>query len=200
MYNTMNQQQQQQQQGYPNLANPGQDPKLLQALQSTFARVDNNGDGRISAVELREALRMLGLHYFNEETCRLLVNLHDFDGNGMPDGTIDIQEFVSMWTYINQWRAHFQSFDADGSGSIDTNELQQALYRFGFNLTHELVSLLIRKYDRYGQGSITFDSFVQCCVTVQGLTRSFRQFDHTGTGIIQISYHDFLRLVMTQNI
>src|SRR5688572_10899869 len=49
--------------------------------------------------------------------------------------------------------------------------------RFNLNLTPQLCQLLVRKYDRFGTNSISFDSFVQCCVTVQGLTNAFQRFD-----------------------
>jgi Ca2+-binding EF-hand superfamily protein len=49
-----------------------------------------------------------------------------------------------------------------------------------------------------GKGDITFDNFVQACVTVKTLTDSFRQFDSDGDGWIQINYEQFLELIVRQ--
>lgn len=41
-----------------------------------------------------------------------------------------------------------------------------------------------------GNGDITFDCFVQACVTLSTLTKSFRARDYEGRGSIQINYED----------
>ena len=38
-------------------------------------------------------------------------------------GTIDMNEFNSLWGYINQWRQVFSAYDQDRSGSISQQEL-----------------------------------------------------------------------------
>ena len=40
----------------------------------------------------------------------------------------------------------FRRFDRDGSGTIDSSELQSALTQFGFKLPHNLLGLLVAKY------------------------------------------------------
>lgn len=42
-------------------------------------------------------------------------------------GTIDIYEFEKLYEYINQWLMVFKTFDRDGSGHIDENELTQGI-------------------------------------------------------------------------
>lgn len=46
-------------------------------------------------------------------------------------GTINFQEFGSLWKYIQDWQTTFRSYDRDNSGSIDQRELQTALTSFG---------------------------------------------------------------------
>ena len=46
-------------------------------------------------------------------------------------GTINFQEFASLWKYVTDWQNTFRSYDRDNSGSIDTNELKVALTSFG---------------------------------------------------------------------
>lgn len=81
-------------------------------------------------------------------------------------GTVSFQDFGALWKYVTDWQNCFRSFDRDNSGNIDRQELQTALTSFGYRLSDSLVSILIRKYDRFGRGTILFDDFIQCCVTL----------------------------------
>lgn len=45
--------------------------------------------------------------------------------------TITFDEFAALWKYVVDWQNCFRSFDRDNSGSIDRNELKQALTAFG---------------------------------------------------------------------
>ena len=52
-----------------------------------------------------------------------------FDKDG--SGTIDFNEFASLWKYVTDWQACFRGFDRDNSGTIDGFELKNALTSFG---------------------------------------------------------------------
>ena len=125
-------------------------------------------------------------------------------------GTIGFNEFGGLWRYVEDWKRCFGAFDQDGSGSIDRKEMGNALRAFGYNLSDGFINLLINKFDKYGEflfilcqymlimmytgkwsqgkGDVTFDNFVQACVTVKTLTDSFRQFDTDSDGWIRINY------------
>ncbi|KAI9272340.1 hypothetical protein EDC94DRAFT_596127 [Helicostylum pulchrum] len=185
-------QQQQQGQGPP----PGVD----QQLWSWFKAVDTDGSGQLSADELQRALINGDWSPFNIETVRLMVNMFDADNSG----TINFNEFSGLWKYIEDWKRCFQAFDVDRSGSINQNEMSNALRSFGFNVSAKFIGTLIQKFDRYatikntGKGDVSFDNFVQACVTMKTLTDSFRQFDNDQDGWIQINYEQFLDLVVRQ--
>ena len=51
-----------------------------------------------------------------------------------------------MWKYIKDWQNVYRHFDRDRSGSIDTNELNEALRQFGYNLSPQLLRLVEAKY------------------------------------------------------
>jgi Ca2+-binding EF-hand superfamily protein len=57
---------------------------------------------------------------FNPETVRLMIGMFDRDHTG----TINFQEFGSLWKYVQDWQRTFKSYDRDNSGSIDKNELK----------------------------------------------------------------------------
>ena len=63
-------------------------------------------------------------------------------------GTIDVNEFSALWTYIQQWKGVFDRFDANRSGSIDQNEYHQGLFDL-FTLSFLIVPL----YDQRCRGS-----------------------------------------------
>ncbi len=59
-----------------------------------------------------------------------------FDRNNTS--TIDFEEFINLWKYIDDWQKCFKSFDRDNSGSIDRNELKQALTTFGKIILYQI--------------------------------------------------------------
>ncbi|XP_064466609.1 programmed cell death protein 6-like [Ornithodoros turicata] len=165
-------------------------------LQGLFQNVDRDRSGAISATELQSALSNGTWKPFNPETVRMMIGMFDRDRSG----TINFDEFASLWNYITEWLNCFRGFDRDGSGSIDRQELQQALNRFGYRLSEQTMTVLLTKFDREGKGSINFDDFIQCCVTLQTLTAAFRFHDTDQDGWIKISYEDFLQLVFSLRI
>lgn len=46
-------------------------------------------------------------------------------------GTLGFNEFKELWAVINGWKQHFVSFDSDGSGTVDRQELEKALMNMG---------------------------------------------------------------------
>lgn len=57
-------------------------------------------------------------------------------------GTINFQEFASLWKYVTDWQNCFRSYDRDNSGSIDKNELKTALTSFG-RLTYLTIMTIV---------------------------------------------------------
>ncbi|CAB4376852.1 EF-hand [Rhizophagus irregularis] len=191
---------QQQQNRPPNSGSaPAQPPPGVdQQLYFWFQAVDTDKSGALTTEELQKALINGDWSPFNIETVRLMMNMFDTDNSG----TIAFQEFTGLWRYIEDWKKCFQTFDADGSGTINFAELKNALRTFGYNLSDNFINLLIKKYDKYGgknnagKGDVTFDNFVQSCVTVKTLTDAFRRYDTDNDGWILINYEQFLELVV----
>ncbi len=65
--------------------------------------MDDDKSGKITAIELRQALLNNNWSHFNTETCRLLIGM--FDTNN--DGSIDINEFAALWKYVQEWKSCF---------------------------------------------------------------------------------------------
>ena len=47
--------------------------------------------------------------------------MFDFNNNG----TIDFNEFCSLWQYVTDWTRTFKGYDLDGNGTINHQELSQ---------------------------------------------------------------------------
>ncbi|KAJ2736827.1 Programmed cell death protein 6, partial [Coemansia sp. BCRC 34962] len=127
------------------------------------------------------------------DTVRLMIGMFDRDRNG----TIGFDEFIGLWHYIDEWKQCFHTFDRDSSGAIDRGELNQALSAFGFRVSPQVVNSLVRKYDiqagrtklaSQGRGAITFDNFINACVTIRSLTDSFRRLDTNQSGWVNLDY------------
>ena len=77
----------------------------------------------------------------------------------------------------SDWLAIFERFDKDRSGTIDRLELKQALQAFGYNLNDNVMGSILHRYDVKKCGSISFDAFLHCCVSIRSLTQSFQKYD-----------------------
>lgn len=165
-------------------------------LLDIFRRVDRDRSGHISADELQQALSNGTWNAFNPETVRLMIGMFDKQSRG----TIGFEDFGALWKYVTDWQNCFRSFDSDNSGNIDKNELKNALIAFGYRVSDNIVNLMVRKYDRYGNGTILFDDFIQCCITLYTLTSAFRQYDTDQDGVITIHYEQFLSMVFSLKV
>ena len=113
--------------------------------------IDTDGNGKLSAEELQRVLVNGNWQPFNIETVRLLLNMFDRDHSG----SISFEEFVGLWNYIENWKRCFQTFDRRQAGAINAEELQTALLRFGYQVSHDVVKRFIIKFDRIGHGNVT---------------------------------------------
>ncbi|KAH9384967.1 hypothetical protein HPB48_026999 [Haemaphysalis longicornis] len=161
-------------------------------LRGLFQNVDRNRSGAINARELQSVLSNGTWKPFNLEAAKVMIRM--FDRRGV--GKVNFDEFTSLWNFLTSWLNCFQSFDKDRSGFIDRRELSDALTRFGYRLGQPTVDALIMKYDREGKGSITFDDFILCCLSLQALTDTFRRYDTDQDGLINIRYEDFIKAVL----
>ncbi|XP_039298835.1 programmed cell death protein 6 isoform X1 [Nilaparvata lugens] len=157
------------------------------------SRVDKDRSGYISADELQLALSNGTWTPFNPETVRLMIGMFDKENRG----TVSFHDFGALWKYVTDWQQCFRSFDRDGSGNIDKQELQTALSTFGYRLSEQTVETIVRKFDRLGKNTILFDDFIQACIVLHTLTSAFRQHDQDQDGIITLHYEQFINMVFS---
>lgn len=128
-----------------------------------------------------------------------MIRMFDRDGNGI----INFDEFVSLWRYLAAWRELFDRFDEDRSGRISLQEFENALVAFGYRLSPKFVSVLFSIFEsktrqlsgapkspnRHG---MSFDLFVQACITLKRMTDVFKRYDDDRDGYITVSFEEFL--------
>lgn len=171
---------------------PGQPAQVSPEVQGFFNQVDKDRSGKINAQELQAALVNGKGKNFDEKACSLMISMFDADRSG----TIDINEFDKLFTYINSWLNCFKAYDRDQSGAIEEAELGQALSQMGFRFSQQFVQFLVTVHDQAAHKEISVDQFIVLCVKIQRFTDAFRQRDTQQQGTITIGFEDFLGIAL----
>ncbi|KAB2577726.1 Programmed cell death protein 6 [Lasiodiplodia theobromae] len=174
---------------------PPRDPNDREALWRLFGAVDKNRSGQLSERELGSALVNGDWTSFDSHTVRMMIRMFDTDRSG----TINFDEFCGLWAFLAAWRTLFDRFDTDRSGSISFNEFSEALVAFGYRLSPQFVAILFRTYDRRNQNAISFDLFVQACISLKRMTDVFKKYDEDRDGYITLSFEEFLTEIVDQS-
>ncbi|XP_076891423.1 calcium-binding protein CBP-like isoform X2 [Bidens hawaiensis] len=173
----------------PSTFPPGTDPNVV----ACFQVADQDGSGVIDDKELQRALSSYN-QSFSLRTVHLLMYL--FANNNTRK--IGPKEFTQVFYSLQNWRANFEKFDRDRSGQIDVNELREALLSLGFAVSPVVLDLLVSKFDKTGgkNKAIEYDNFIECCLTVKGLTEKFKEKDTTYSGNATFTYEAFMLTVL----
>ena len=118
----------------------------------------------------------------------MMIRMFDTDRSG----TVNFEEFCSLWAFLAAWRGLFDRFDADGSGSISLEEYKGALVAFGYHLSDGFVRFSYRMWDKRGGGEMSFDLFVQSCISLKRLTDVFKRYDTDRDGYVTLSFEEYL--------
>ncbi|EMC95316.1 hypothetical protein BAUCODRAFT_72802 [Baudoinia panamericana UAMH 10762] len=177
---------------------PPRDGNDRDALWPIFLQVDKDRSGQLSEEELRRALVNGDYTAFDPHTIKMMIRMFDTDRSG----TINFDEFCGLWGFLAAWRALFDRFDVDRSGNISLREFEDALVAFGYRLSPQFVGLLFSTYakshsrgrgdERERQGVLSFDLFVQACISLKRMTDVFKKYDSDRDGYITLSFEEFL--------
>ncbi|RMD42135.1 hypothetical protein DV735_g2973, partial [Chaetothyriales sp. CBS 134920] len=184
-------------------------------LYSLFQAANVSRTGRLTTQELGSALVNGDFTPFDGTTIKALMQMFSTSAPSQPNGpTITFGEFQSLWRFLAAWRELFERFDEDYSGRISLAEFSKALVAFGYRLSQPFVTLLYKTYhDRgirrdnerrrssVGQGQsqelgMSFDLFVQACISLKRMTDVFKQYDEDRDGYITVSFEEFLSEIL----
>ncbi|KAK5730950.1 hypothetical protein LTR15_000888 [Elasticomyces elasticus] len=176
---------------------PPRDATDRDALWPLFLQVDKNRSGQLTEAELQRALVNGDYTAFDPHTVKMMIRMFDTDRSG----TINFDEFCGLWGFLAAWRGLFDRFDVDRSGNISLREFEDALVAFGYRLSPQFVGLLFSTYARShsrGRGDegiggggrekvLSFDLFVQACISLKRMTDVFKRYDSDRDGYITLS-------------
>lgn len=136
----------------------------MRELKEVFRHFDANGDGKISAFELKSVLASLGEEDLSEE--ELTAMIREADSNG--DGFIDLTDFIRLNTgevagfdADSELRDAFTLFDVDKKGCITAQGLHEIMKRLGEPSSLDDCHLMIKRVDSDGDGVVNFWEFKQ---------------------------------------
>lgn len=172
------------------------DPQQLFPL---FRAANVSHSGALTELELGSALVNGDYTSFHPKTVKMMIRM--FDRNS--SGTISFDEFVSLWRYLAAWRELFDRFDEDRSGRISLQEFEKSLAAFGYRLSPPFVSVLFTTFESKGRQraahlmgpakmGMSFDLFVQACISLRRMTDVFKRYDDDRDGYITVSFEEFL--------
>ncbi|KAM7270127.1 hypothetical protein ACFE04_029341 [Oxalis oulophora] len=168
---------------------PGTDPNII----ASFQIADEDRSGLIDDKELQGALSSYN-QSFSLRTVHLLM--YTFTNSNVRK--IGPKEFTALYYGLQNWRGVFDRFDRDRSGKIDKNELRDALLSLGYAVSPVVLDLLVTKFDKTGgrYNAIEYDNFIECCLTVKGLTEKFKEKDVSYAGSATFTYDAFMLTVL----
>ncbi|KAL5777921.1 hypothetical protein ACOSP7_010847 [Xanthoceras sorbifolium] len=142
----------------PTPLTPRNDSKEEQ-LQQVFRHFDTDGDGKISAEELKSYFASIGESMSDDEVQGVIK---DFSNS---NNLLEFREFVRLIMeghneVDDDLRRAFEMYEADkGSGCITPRGLQRMLNRLGDVRSHEECVAIIRVFDLDGNGVLDFHEF-----------------------------------------
>ena len=196
---------------YPSRTPAPPDPDS-EDLYSLFQAANKSRTGALTTGELGSALVNADFTPFDSGTIRSLMRMFSTSLPSQPQGpTISYTEFQNLWRFLAAWRELFERFDEDRSGRISLAEFSKALVAFGYRLSQPFISLLYNVFnDRglrggeerrgsrgqiQGQG-MSFDLFVQACISLKRMTDVFKGYDEDRDGFITVSFEEFLTEIL----
>ncbi|XP_032236103.1 calcium-dependent protein kinase 10 [Nematostella vectensis] len=133
----------------------------VREIKEAFLVFDDNGDGCITATELKKLVTSLGYNITEAELMDMM-NQIDSDGNG----AIDFPEFLQLMTKNLQdadpddtMQETFRVFDRDNNNSIGVEEVQRVLKLLGQDFKDYEVEAMLQGADYDGDGTVGFDDF-----------------------------------------
>ncbi|XVE87249.1 hypothetical protein DITRI_Ditri18aG0101300 [Diplodiscus trichospermus] len=133
-------------------------------MKLVFRYFDGDGDGKISALELRAYFGSIG-EYMSHEDAQEVINDLDSDGDNM----LDYQDFLKIMKREacdddddDDLKRAFEMFEMEkGSGCITPKGLQRMLNRLGDAKSYDECVAMIQVYDIDGNGVLDFHEFHQ---------------------------------------
>merc|ERR1712159_954766 len=169
-------------------------PAPHQFLTALFQRYDFDRSGYLNEEELSRIFTSdFGRYgHITPETTEILIAM--FDKTGVRQ--IDINSFQELMGYLRQWRHCYQSYDVDGTNTMDIAEVLTALAQLGHQLPPEFAPIAMAKFDLQKKGYFSFDDFVRIGVFLQSTSNTWYKFDVQRQGYAQLSFENLMEMAL----
>jgi len=151
----------------------------LQVAESVFKALDANGDGFITAEEIRELFIRLGTQ-LEPATLDAIVRTLDIDNSA----SVCLKEFLEFYKrFVLVKIDHetlrdlaidiFAQIDTDKSGEITMSELKHTISQLHAGFSLDEIGALVAELDETGDGAVTEHEFMHLI-----LDKHYRMFEH----------------------
>ncbi|XP_065219426.1 calpain-C [Planococcus citri] len=122
------------------------------------------------------------------EVCRQIVITLDSMGNGR----LKFSDFKDLMCSLKCWQTAFKNHTKEKTGILKAERLKDALLEVGFQLSTEVLSILILKYMRK-DGTLRFGDFVSAILHLTVSFSTFESKDPLQNGIIKLTLSEWLK-------
>lgn len=181
-------------QSLQSMSSPSPHPLSRDEIWPLFAAVDSERTGELSESDLSRALVNADYTAFDPHTVRMMIRMFDLNRSGR----VNFDEFCALWGFLTDWRHLFERFDVDKSTTISLREFTDALVAFGYRLSPSFVQLLFGTFAKpigaampgaRPEMCLSFDLFVQACISLKRMTDVFKKYDDDRDGYITLSLY-----------
>merc|ERR1719160_1634940 len=134
----------------------------IKSLRDTFMALDHNGDGLLTASEMKEGLNKAGLKDIPPDLQQIMEEV-DSDGSGVIDYTEFLAATLDKKVYMAEdvcWQA-FRIFDRNGDGKISKDEIKMVLNSDEVkDAAGKELAEIMQEIDKNGDGNIDFNEFM----------------------------------------
>jgi Ca2+-binding EF-hand superfamily protein len=143
----------------------------IERLRDIFNRIDRKRKGKILVEELYASLKEnLYMVRFGFETVKIFLNIYDKDLNDR----VNFEEFVDIFTSLNQRYEEFIKYDKDGNGLIDSDELGNLFKEKELEFTSMFFGFVENEsFNLTGNKHMGFDRFVRFMTKFELLRAEF---------------------------
>ncbi|XP_066991588.1 calpain-C isoform X2 [Anabrus simplex] len=172
------------------------DGKSFTLYESVFLQLADE-HRTVNAFELQELLdACLPNDYIKScacmEVCRQVVLTLDNSGGGR----LKFSDFKDLMCSLKYWQTAFKNHTKEKTGILKAERLRDALLEVGFQLSTDVLSILILRYMRK-DGTLRFGDFVSAILHLSVAFNIFETKDPLQNGSIKLSLAEWLKSSLT---
>lgn len=156
-------------------------------IRKWFDRVDQDHNGRISAIELQQSLEDGGIVFSVSAVANLIKQ---FDRSN--SGTLGLQEFDELHTFLSSVENGFKDLKAERDGRVSRKEVGKWLTSAGYKLEQPVFEAIMNRFDPSQSGTVGLQEYLALTIFLRSATATFEAYDPKQTGSVNLTFPQFL--------